>query len=230
MMIDRINKTAKFFLNTEGRGNFRPEDFDTVLHNKTLEKFEENFYEVNQMINRQNRGLINGGLENIPDKIRERIQHYLMPDEELTYNGSTFDIPDNLHYFDTVEYNGNMIELLKSNKEFKIVEQANPTEELPIGLKQGAILKIRPSSIVDGVSMTYLRKPIRAKWTYKIYNSVEMFHSGATDFKDVDIHASEEVDLTLRVLSGFGLNLKEKDIQEYTQREEATNFNQEKTS
>lgn len=229
-MIDRIFKTTKFFLNTEGRGNFRPEDFDTVLHNKVLEKFEENFYDVNQMVNRQNRGLINGGLENIPDKIRERIQHYITPDEPLTYTTPYFNLPDNLHYFDTVEYNGVIIELLKSNKEFKIVEMANPKEEYPIGLKQGTILKVRPSTIVDNVTVSYLRKPVRAKWTHIISNGVEMFDDGATDFKDVDIHPSEEVDLILRIMSGFGLNLKEQDIKEYAKREEAENFNQEKTS
>ncbi|WNH10040.1 hypothetical protein [Thalassobellus suaedae] len=229
-MIDRIFKTAKFFLNTDGRGNFKPEDFDTVLHNKVLEKFEDNFFEVNQMINRQNRGLINGGLENIPDKIRERIQHYITPDEALTYSATYFNLPDNLHYFDTVEHNGTIIELLKSNREFKAVEIGNPSEDYPIGLKQGNTLKVRPSTIVANVTMSYLRKPIRAKWTHQIINSVEVFDNGAPDFKNVDIHASEEVDLTLRILSGFGLNLKEKDIQDYAQREEATNFNQEKSS
>jgi len=229
-MIDRIFDTVKSLLNTDGIGNFKPEDFDNVLHKKVLEKFEENFFEVNQMVNRQNRGLINGGLENIPEKIRERIQHYLMPEAALTYSDPYFLLPSDLHYFDTVMYDGHVIELLKSNREFKIVEKANPTEEYAIGLKQGSTLSIRPSTIADSVTITYLRTPIRAKWTHQIVDGVEVFDNSANDFQDVDIHPSDEVDLIVRVISGFGLNLKEKEVIAYTQREESENFNHEKTS
>lgn len=227
-MIDRINKTVKFFLNTDGIGNFKPEDFDNILHHKVLEKFEEQFFELTQMVNRQNRGLINSGLENIPDRMRECILHYIEEDTALTYSNNRFDLPTNLHYFDTVTYSGNIVELMKNNREFKTVQMSNPTEQWPIGLKQGDTIKISPSSITSNVEITYLRKPKRAKWTYQIIDNVEMFDNGATDFQDVDIHPSQEVDLTLRVLSGFGLNLKEKDIQEYAYREESMNNNEEK--
>lgn len=229
-MIDRIFNTVKYFVNTDGRGNFTPEKFDTFLHNKVLEKFEDNFFQVNQMLNRQNRGLINGGLENIPDKIRECIEHYITPEVALVYNAPYFTLPADLHYFDTVTYNGAIIDLCKSNKEFKIVESSNPTIEYPIGLKQGNTLKVAPSTIVDSVMMSYLRQPIRAKWTYQDIGGVEVFDSGAGDFQDVDAHPSTEVDLTIQVLEAFGVNLKEQDLQAYTQREQATEFNQELTS
>lgn len=229
-MIDRIFNTVKYYVNTDGHGNFTPEKFDAFLHNKVLEKFEENFFEVNQMLNRQNRGLINGGLENIPDKIRECIQHYITPETTLTYNDPYFELPADLHYFDTVTYNGTIIDLCKSNKEFKIVETANPTEEYPIGLKQGDTLKVSPSTITSNVSMSYLRKPIRAKWTYQIIGGVEVFDNGAADFKDVDAHPSTETDLIIRVLEAFGVYLKEKDLQAFTQREQTTEFNKEMTS
>jgi len=229
-MIDRIKKTVEAYLNTDNRGNFTPDKLNTILHSKVLEKFEELFFEVNKMINRQNRGLINGGLENIPDKIRERIEHYLMPDTPLTYSGTSFSLPADMHYFDAVLYNGEIVELCKNNKEFKILEKANPTEEYPIGLKQSNKLSIRPSTIVSNVTVSYLRTPIRAKWTYEIVDGVEQFNVDATDFANVDIHPSEEVDLTIKVLEAFGVNLKEKDIQEFAQREEVTAFNQEITN
>lgn len=229
-MIDRIQQTVKAYLNTDQRGNFKPEVFDVILHNKVLEAFEELFFDVNQMLNRQNRGLINGGLENIPDKIRERIEHYIEPPETLNYIAPYFTLPSNMHYFDNVMYNNEMVELCKSTKEFKIIEMSNPTETYPIGLKQGNLLSIRPSSIINGITVSYLRKPNRAKWTYQIVDGVEIFDNGAADFVDVDIHPSMEVDITIRVIEAFGVNLKEKDIQEFTQREEATTFNQERTS
>lgn len=229
-MIDRIFQTVKTYVNTDGHGNFTPKKFNTILHNKVLEHFENLFFEANQMVNRQNRGLLNGGIENITEKVRERIQHYIVPETTLTYSAPYFILPTDLHYFDVVLYNNEIIDLCKSTKEFKIVETANPTEDYPIGLKQGQRLSVRPSTIVDTVTMSYLRKPIEAKWTYQLVLDVEQFNPSASDFVNVDIHPSQEVDITLSVLEGFGVELKEKDLVAFSQREQVTAFNQEKSS
>jgi hypothetical protein len=229
-MINRIRETVKTFLNTDGRGNFSPSKFDTILHYVVNNKFEELFFEVNRQLNRQNRGLINGGLENLADKTREKIEHYLMPDTALTYAAPYFQLPANLRYFDSVEYNGNPVELCKSNKEFKILQTAVPTTTWPIGVKIGNVIKIDPSTIVGSVTVSYLRNPVQAKWTYTIIDGVEVFNPSALDYVDVDIHPSEEDDIIIRVLQGFGVELKEQDIQQLTQADKLTEFQQEQQS
>lgn len=228
-MINRIKQTVQDFLNTENRGNFQPEVFNRLLHNSVQECFEDLFYEANRIINRQNRGLINGGIENITDKIRERIQHYLQ-DGTMTYNVDHFTYPDDVRYFDGVFYNGEFVELCKSQKEFNILKSTNPTEEYPIGVKVGEKIKILPITITDNVTFSYLRNPIRAKWTYEVVNCAELYNPDANDFVDVDIHPSMEVDVTIKVLKAFGINLKEQDIQAITTRIEAESYNQENQS
>ena len=84
-MLNRVHRTVKFLANADGRGNVSPSEIDLAIHNRVQEKYEELLFEVNRLVNRQNRGLINGALENTTEKVREKIQHYL---EETTVNRS----------------------------------------------------------------------------------------------------------------------------------------------
>lgn len=232
-MIDRIFQTVKTLVNTDGNGNFKPKSFDLLLNNVVLEKFEELLFEVNRLVNRQNRGLVNGGLENVADKVRERIQHYLVEETTLVYENSKFTLPANLRYFDTVFYLNEAIELCNNNMEFKLISNLKntaPEGDYPIGLKQGNTIKVAPSTIITNVTATYLRNPLQAKWTYQIIDGVEIFNPSANDYVDVDIHPGDEDDVILRVLKKFGINLKEKDIQEITSREEINEFTAKNTN
>lgn len=229
-MINRIFETVKAYLNEDQRGNFKPSRFDTVLHNVVLEKYEELIYDVNRLVNRQNRGLINGGLDNATDKVREKIQHYIEPAKTINYSNGVFTLPEDLRYFDAVLYDNEIVELCKSNQEFRVVATTEPTGEFPIGLKQGNTITILPETIEDNVKVSYLRNPVRAKWTYTIIDDVEIYNPSASDFQNVDIHPSEEDDIVIRVLQAFGVNLKETDIQQITQAEKAREFNQENTN
>lgn len=225
-MIDRIKQTVETYLNTDNIGNFTPEKFDIMLHSKVMERYEDLFFEFNRMLNRQNRGLVDVGSTNTADHLEQKIQHYLMPDTTLTYNSGVFDLPSNLRYFDTVLYDGEAIELCRNNREYNILKTQNPTEVYPVGLKVGNTIKILPSSITSNVTVTYLRNPIRAKWTYVDVSGVEQFNPSANDFADVDIHASEEFNITIAVLKGFGINLKEEDIVAISQTIENQEFNE----
>lgn len=225
-MIDRIKQTVETYLNTDNIGNFSPEKFDAILHSKVQERYEDLFFEFNRMLNRQNRGLVDVGTTNTADHLEQKIQHYLMPDTTLTYNSGVFDLPSDLRYFDTVLYDGEAIELCRNNREYNILKTQNPTTNYPIGLKVGDTIKILPSTIIDSVTVTYLRNPIRAKWTYTSVAGVEQYNPSANDFADVDVHASEEAIITIAVLKGFGINLKEQDIVAISQSIENQEFNE----
>ncbi len=196
-----------------------------MLINQTVEElYEELFFEVNRLINRQNRSLLNTVLENTTEKIRERIQHYLT-DKTLTSNTNIFDIPKEVRFFDTVLFGSTFIELSKNNKEF-LLSQDDVCEQYPIGLKTHNKLTVLPKSIHE-IKITYLRNPRPAKWTFKTIGEKDIFNPTASDFADIDIHSSQEEDLIISVLQKLGINLKDKDIQVVTQRDELREFNQE---
>lgn len=226
-MLNRVHRTVKFLANTDGRGNVSPSEIDLAIHNRVQEKYEELLFEVNRLVNRQNRGLVNGALENTTDKVREKIQHYL-EDADANLTDGKFTIPSEVRYFDTVLYQETYIELCKNNKEY-LLSKSEATKEYPIGLKSSNTVKVSPNTIY-AVTISYLRNPIEAKWTYTVFEGVEMYDPSKSDFKEIDIHPSEESDLILRVLQSFGINLKEKDLQLITEQIKSAEFNKEITN
>lgn len=230
-MIDRVFQTVKIVLNTDGRGNVSPNDYEVILHSVVLERFEELFNELKNLLNRQNRGLTGMGMENMPDQYRQKIGHYIAPAVALVYSVDSFAVPTDAHYFDTLLYNGNtIIEPVYSNKEFEIVKTQDPEEDFPVYLRQGNTITVAPSSIIANVTMSYLRKPLYGKWTYSEIDDVEIFNPSAVDYQDIDVHPSEETEIMLGVLKKFGMNLKESDVQAIIQREETMEYNEKNTN
>jgi hypothetical protein len=230
MLIDYIYQTCKTLINTDGIGNFRPTDFNLALNNAINEKFEENLLEVNQLVNRENRGLINGGLENIPDRIRERIQHYLKVQPIVSTSG-LYSSPPDCRYFDTItDANDISFEFCKNMEEFNIIKSVNASVKYPIFIKIGDKIKVAPSSITSDLNLYYLRNPSFSKWTYIVVGGNETFNPSASDFRDADIHPSERTDIVRRVCLSFGVNLKDEQIQNVMFQNEQVQNNQNNAS
>lgn len=230
MFIDRVFRTTKAILNTDGIGNFKPADFNDILYQVINEKQEELIYDLNRNLNRQNRGLVNNGIENSADRITEKLNFYLT-EQGVAMSGSTYPLPSDLRYLDSVLTNtGAEIEVLKNSREFKIVENlvdSAPTAANPIGVVIGGNLKVAPTTYVDDVAFTYIRNPLAPNWTYDTVGGVEIFNPSKVGFQDVDIHPSEESDVIIRVLMKFGVNLKEQQVAEIANREISQDFQKE---
>lgn len=230
--VDRVYQTLLFFANSDIRGNVKPRDLRLGLYHTVGEIIESYFAELNRITNRQNRGLINSGLENIPDRIREKIQYYLVEDATLTYAAPYFTLPANHRYSDTAEYMGADIEFAKNRKHFNIIKNdadAKPTTATPVCLRVGDKLSVAPSTIITGVKLTYLRNPLLPNWTFTMVSGAEVFNPAANDFRDIDMHPGEETNVVIKTLSSFGINLKENDVVAYTQNKQAQDFNQDNT-
>lgn len=231
--VDLVYKTVLMLGNTDIRGNCTPNDARLAINNVVNEIYEEYLFEVNRATTRENRGLMNGGLENIPQKIREKIQHFLQ-DGPATFVTTLFQLPSDLRYFDSVYFNDTTeIKPTKNAKEFKTIGNfvhTMPTEEYPIYLKQGNTIRVLPTTIQDDVTVFYLRNPLVAKWTFNVVSGAELFNPSAGDFQDIDLHPSEEANVILRTLQKFGINLKEQDIITVTQNLKNQDFNQDNAS
>lgn len=232
MMIDRVYQTVKMLANTEVRGNFKPADFDKALYLVILEKFQEYPFELNRALNRQNRGLIGNGLENMPDDIIEKMQHF-SEEASLTFTSGYFTLPGDVRDIDTILYlDKHEIVLSKNTNQFNHIanfKHTTPTINCPIGLRSGNKIKVLPATIQDNVKLFYLRNPLIPKWTYTLFQDTELFNPSASDFQDIDMHPSEEDDIVTRVCVKMGINLKEPDLEASATRKESEKFNQENT-
>lgn len=215
-MIDRVYQTVKMLANSEVRGNIKPADFDKALYNVMLEKYEEYPFELTKYINRQNRGLIGNGVENLTEIVRAKMQHFLTTNP-LLYTSDKFTLPDNLVYLESIFYNSvNEVSMCKDSQEFNHLRRfkhTQPSVKFPIGFRIDSTVQILPATITTNVTAYYLRKPLIPKWTYTAFNGVEIFNPDAQDFQDIDMHPSEEDDIVARLLVKFGINLKEQDLQ-----------------
>ncbi len=232
--VNRLYKKLLMLANSDIRGNMKPSDAMLAIHDSVVEIVDEYFYEINRLLNRENRGLISGGLVNLPDRVQEKILYFLKEDVALTYSASYFALPADLRYIDSVWYQStNEIEFCKSNQEFRLIQGSNdvkPTTQYPIGLLVGEKVKIAPTTIANNVTISYLRNPLIPNWTYNIVDDVELFNPSASDFQDIDLHISEENNVLVKTLKRFGINLKEQDLQGITVAEENKDFNQENAS
>lgn len=227
--VDNVYKTVLTLANSDIRGNVTPSEFKLLLHDVVNEIYGEYLHEVNRMLNRENRGLIHSGLENLPDRIREKIQ-YFSKETALTLVAGVFPLPSDLRHIDTIVYDDKAeVESCKDSHEFRLVTKyihTKPTVNYPIYLKQGNSVKIAPAAIVGKIKISYLRNPLIANWTYTVVNGAELFNPSASDFRNIDLHPSEENNVTMRVLLRFGVNLKEVEIQQAVVAKDNLDFNQ----
>lgn len=224
MLIDRIFKKVKTYLNTDGRGNFSPEDFNLFLHDSIQSRIEEYVTDINRGTNRQNRGLMSNNLENFPERIREKMLYYLKTNTLALDTTTTRTLPADVRYIDEVEdAEGYSYEACENRKEYNILK-GQASVQYPIYYRSGTDLRIAPA--YSGVmTITYLRTAAYPKWTYAVDgNGNEFFNPSANDFVDADIHPTEEDEMVRRVLMRFGVNLKESDIQQFAMTEERQDY------
>jgi hypothetical protein len=229
MLIDRIYQKVKSIINTEVRGNVEAQDFNNFIHNAIQERYEFLFSEFNRHLNSQERGLQSNGLENLPDKISEKILHYHKIDTLPYDSDSTRNAPSDLKYLDSIELaDGTDLEVCRRKKEFQHLKGV-ATSQYPIVFRSGSLFWIYPGTS-ETMTISYLRKPDVPKWTFIDDGSGNaMFNPSAGDFSDADIHPSEEFEMIRLVLKQCGVNLKEQDLTQYAMGEEEKEFRNDNT-
>jgi hypothetical protein len=225
MIIDRLYKFAQVVSNNHLNGNLTSSELKLQLHNSVLERYEENIYELNKLLNRERRGQVsNFSVENLVGKIRERILHYYEPADLVQNNGKVV-LPADLRYLDTVEIGGIDAEASQNRRHFKSIQNFQdtaPTDLCPIYYRLNNSIEVLPVEEGGSVSVFYLRNPKVANWTYQLIprsedpsKFVEAFDPDHPDFQDVDIHPSEEYTISMKLLQRLGVNLSKEQLAQY---------------
>lgn len=230
MLIDRIYKKVKTFVNTDVRGNVTPVEFNLFLHDAIQERQNELIGLINQHQNRANKGMSGSGLENLAENHREKLQHYLSLATTTTNSNGQITIPTQAVYIDLIEKtNGEVFEQCSSYSEFRTLKPI-ATNSLPLSIRFGNTIETYPSAVTQTIKISFIRKPIIPNWTYEVISSNELFNPSHTNFRDADAHPSEEDALVLKVLKRFGINLKENEITAIASQTEQINTQQELTT
>jgi len=235
-MIDRIYKFIQTISNNELDGNISPQEFNLELNNSVQEINEDNIFQLNRVLYKEKRGGTRRfSVGDLSGKLREKIMYYHDVDvaERINEGGKFFALPDRLRYLDTVEYNNKDVEPVNSRRHFFSVvgfKDTKPSLDYPIYLRIANKIMLEPYDFPeenDTVTVWFLRKPKYARWTYQNIQGTEVYNPDAEDFQDVDIHNTEEYNLTVKLLHRLGINLKEQQLSEYGIRRDEANFNEE---
>ena len=70
----------------------------------------------------------------------------------------------------------------------------------------------------------YIRYPRDPQWTYSVLSGGEpVFNQSLSDYQDFEVPIDDETDLVYRILQMAGLSIREGDVYQYANAEEAQN-------
>jgi len=216
-MIDTIYRVLQTIVNKEQNGYVSPDEINLIAHTVQMEIYREYFDDENKDKNRQNRGLTNAGYSNLSANTRQRIQQFAAI-QTLTFDATNqrFLLPEDLYLLEEnglTTLQGRVLdELERSSVGYALRSTANPSEVFPCYERYNKSIKVHPVTITSNINCRYLRKPIPPKWTFIMVNGNPFFNPAATDYSDFELHESEFTNIVMRMLTLFGINLREQEI------------------
>ena len=221
-MIDLIYNTLLTIINKENQGYVSPTEFNILAHQIQSEIYRGYFEDENMDKNKENRGLINSGYANLSFNQRQRITEFASS-ANITVSNGVFALPSDLYFIEddgvevtasstTNAYNAVVEEVERSEYNYLVRSSARPTELYPIYEKEGSNLRIFPTTIT-GITVRYVRTPKMPNWTYITLSTGDtMYNPADSAFQDFELHESEFSNIVIRMLSYFGLNLREAEV------------------
>ena len=218
-MIDLIYKTLLTIINKENQGYVSPTEFNVIANNVQSEIFRGYFEDENRDKIKENRGLVNNGYSNLSFNQRQRIEQFAEI-ATITSSNNQFDLPSDLYFIEEHgvesstslnDYNAVITEVERNQYNFLVRSSAKPTELFPVYEKYGSNIRVSPDTIT-GVTLRYLREPKMPNWTYVVVNGEELYNPSDAAFQDFELHRSELSNIILRMLTLFGINLREPEV------------------
>lgn len=228
-MINEVRNTVLAVLSKDNRGYITPQEFNLFARQAQLEIFGQYFYDYSNHINKQNARLDNSGYSNIPERLAEVIDRFLI-DYTLGYDSITGkfyapgsdDItqPKQYHIIRMTYGNKTEIEKIAFNKVLNLINSnlTAPTVKYPVYTLNdyngsAASIKVYPETITDNVVMSYIRHPFDPKWTYISLSGGEpLFDQSATDYQDFELPESDSARLAVKILQYSGVSIGENDV------------------
>lgn len=242
-MINEVRNTVLAVLSKDNRGYITPEEFNLFARQAQLETFEQYFYNYSNHINKQNARLDNSGYSNIPERLGEVIDRFLV-DLTLSYDAMSgkFYAPGDNNLLTPKQYhairlsynNRTEIEKISIGKILNLVNSnlTAPTLNYPVYTlnnynSSSASIQVYPNTITSNVVMSYVRHPFDPKWTYISLSGGEpLFNPSATDYQDFELPLSDMPKLVLKILQYAGVSIGENDVVQIMDAEETKDAQQ----
>lgn len=214
-MIDLIYKTLLTIINKENQGYVSPTEFNILANQVQMEIFRDYFEDENRDKVKKNKGYTNKGYANLDFNTRQKISKFAGY-KTLTAEDDLFKLPSDLYFIEDDGVLTPMHKVITEIERGQIGYLFNsltaPTELFPVYENIGDSLKVYPDSF-EKIQLRYTRIPKKPMWTYFVLpNGSEVFDPSSSSFQDFELHETEFSNIVNRMLTYFGINLREAEV------------------
>jgi hypothetical protein len=229
-MINEVRNTVMFILNKDNNGYLTPAEFNAFARLSQLEVFEDLYQKVNDWYTKRNNRRSNSGIADVTKHVTEDLEGFVKSANLTLDAGSTFTLPTDIYSLVDVLYSSKSVEKV-SNHKITLLNNSNltaPTTYYPAYVERETKVTVYPTTITAGVSAIYVRLPEDPNWTYYTDTAGNpVFDINNTGYQDFDLSKEYEKELVLRILAKAGVTLREADIVNVVNGEEAKNAQKE---
>lgn len=221
-MINEVRNTVLAVINKENNGYITPDEFNLFAEVSQKEIFEEYFTNYALAVQKENARVYGTGHADILKRTEEVIDRFTIPDSPLTFNLGVYALPPDSYKINYPIYNGKKIEMVSHDKLRELLSSnlTAPSTLFPVYVVSGSSIKIYPTSIISGVTLSYVRYPAIPKWTYTTVGDAPLFNPGANDYQDFELPESDKMNLIVRILQLAGISIREAEVVQAAKSEE----------
>ena len=227
--VDKIYQRVLTLANKEQRGYITPQEFNILANQAQMDIFEQYFYDLNQFLRTPGNSTVHADMV---DMLEEKISIFeTSATIAVAGNIASLNSVDRFYRLSTVR-DGNVTYENITKKEARLFENsllAKATNSRPTyimdGVKNNITLFGRTPTLIN---VDYITSPKQAKWTYVVVDNKALHNSTAEDKQDFQLHASEETDLVLKILTLAGFTLKDPNLYQAAASEDMKSVQQEK--
>ena len=233
-MINSVRNTVLSVLNKNNYGYISPSDFNLFAKQAQLEIFDGYFKELNQVINAENARMSGTDYADLNKGVREAIDIFsrtatLTQDAANVYfTPSLTTTSDDYYLLNKVLANGVEAEPVHHSKITLLNSSllTAPSAQYPAYTLEADKITVFPATIsgANDVVCQYIRYPRDPQWTYATLAGGEpVFNQSAADYQDFEVPIEDEPRLVYRILQMAGMSIREGDVYQYANAEEAQN-------
>ena len=215
--IDNVYKTVLNILNKENRGYITPAEINSLANQAQNEIFEGYFSLRNYVVSNDS------DYSDIRKNVEEKIALF---ENEETISAGTFSnaagnstssyyaYPSNFFRLGTVSANAIHAGEVSSQKILYLNKSplTKPTIKNPVYVRHEGGVVIYPTTGISSILISYVRKPAEVKWVGGTAGGQVVANTSASDYKDFELHASEQHELVVKILSYAGVIIRAADI------------------
>lgn len=214
--VNTVYRTVLLIINKEQRGYLTPDEFNRTAAQVQLEIFNEYFEDLNQQLR------VPGNDSEYSDRIKNLEEKIAIFQEvgNCTFSGGKFNLPtliapNEFYKLGTVIYNDEKeVQYVQPNEllELNLSPITKPSVYWPVYTYKNFQITVYPNTIQNGISCTYIRKPLNPVWNFTSTPPGYQYIYNPTGSQDFELHPTEQVNLITRILLYSGIVIKDPQI------------------